>query len=141
MDLLCKQAHVMRRFFRNTKLDRFFTPGVIENQDLQRTIQALDPIGGKPLREWRDVVNSLIYEQYDPFMFDGKIKTPAIYSGREACWLKDSSVRDPYLDVLKYFEKIDPYWYADPNDYYKGLKGCLSPCYWLEPPVQGPVDQ
>lgn len=141
MDLLCKQAHVVRKFLRNTGLDSFFSPGVTDTPSLRQAIQKLPTMQGRRLLEWRDVINSLIYDQYDPMMYDGKIKTPAIYSGREACWLKDPSVRDPYLDVLKYFEKIDSYWYTDPKEYYKGLKGCLSPCYWLESPLNHAVDQ
>ena len=38
-----------------------------------------------------------------------------------------------YINGIKKLESVLPkYWYSDESDFGKGIKGCVSPAYWLE---------
>lgn len=131
-DLLCKQGHVIKNFLRNTQLDKLYQPHYGSAHLLQKELLKLPPISGRKISTQRDLINSLLYDQYSPTMFDSNNKVQTIFSDRDKPWLKDVTVNEKYLDVLKYLEKLDSYWLNDPTNHLLGLKGCLSPCYFLE---------
>lgn len=136
-DLLCKQAHTVMRFMKqNQQLSALAKEGfdwrghsgdyMLEDLDRQYgpgTAQKLS---------FNEIINWLIYPKHNPFTFtSGKHKT-AVYSLRDEYWQKDRVYNRAIEMGVQHLRNLPTYWWANPNDITEGLKGMLSPRYWLE---------
>lgn len=143
-DLICKQAHVLLKFFRQNPLifreknhndpisnipdsNNFFGNAYFSSRPLTTGMG-----NGQPLT-YRRLLNSLLYPTWNPNSHDaGKPRSGLIYGPRDQC-ITDKQYLNSHLEAIaQHFRQLPPHWLNDTNDLNRGLVGCLSRPYFLE---------
>lgn len=145
-DLICKQAHVLLKFFRANPLlfdeKKYYSDTVPDSSALNnffgnayfftRPINArLGESSGKPMT-YRRMLNRLLYHTWDPNSHDAGKHPGLIYGPRDQC-ITDKQYLNSHLEAIaQHFRQLPPHWLNDTNDPNRGLVGCLSRPYFLE---------
>ena len=131
LDLMCKQGHVLRRFvianqLFSDKKDRY---DIREEEN----IRYIDPMTGRErYTNYRNAINILIYQGFDPNTYSVGKPASKLFSPREAVFIKDVVFREKMTKLSDHLSQLDSYWLNDPTNIQKGIKLCISPAYYLE---------
>lgn len=137
LDIMCKQAHTVMRYMKQIQqlqagAQRGFD---FRNTETTYSLEALDRLfgpGASQRLSFKEILNWIIYPGHNPFTFTvGKPKT-AVYSLRDEFWQKDIVYNQSIELAVQHLKTLPKYWWADENDITQGLKGMISPPYWLE---------
>lgn len=132
-NLICKQAHVLMNYFKSRFhqwIDRSVLPQSISMQDLITGI-----FNNKQTDDglmYRNLINSLIYPHWSNDTFTAGKPPSLILSPRDRSFYSNTQFQHQVNCIKHHLRQIDPYWLNDPQDLQKGIKGCLSPAYFLE---------
>jgi len=134
-DLLCKQAHVLMRFLKMNQ----------ELIDLNRDIrddskkiripmieQTFTGRGTSDGLSYREILNWLIYPGFNPYTFSMGKPMSVLRSLRDEYWRKDVIFDQPFQRLTQHLAGLDPYWHRNIGNIEEGLKGMISPPYFLE---------
>ena len=126
MDVMCKQAHILRRFIIEHKVfDKGVDHSDYRKDDNIRFTRDFES-------SFRNLINHLIYPDWDINTFSQGKAYSMIDSPRDVVFNKDLVYKQQMLDVITHLSRLDPYWLNDPNNIHKGVKLCISPAYYLE---------
>ena len=126
MDVMCKQAHILRRFIIEHKVfDKGIDHSDYRKDDNIRFTRDFES-------SFRNLINHLIYPDWDINTFSQGKAYSMIDSPRDVVFNKDLVYKQQMLDVITHLSRLDPYWLNDPNNIHKGVKLCISPAYYLE---------
>ena len=131
-DIVCKQAHVLKRFFEKYKIykeDKYYSDTLIDLPGLEFIFTNQNTEDGLT---YRNLINTLIYPGFDCRMFSVGKPRGHIESHRDTVFNKDTNYRIQLDFIKSHISQLDPYWFSDSDDFNKGLKGCISPAYYLE---------
>lgn len=145
-DLICKQAHVLLKFFRDNPLifdeKKYYTDATADSSALNNFFgnayfstrpitQRISVSSGQPMT-YRRMLNSLLYPTWDPNTHDAGKQPGLIYGWRDTC-ITDKQYLNSHLEAIaQHFRQLPPQWLNDTNDPNRGLVGCLSRPYFLE---------
>lgn len=125
--MIAKQAHIVKNYLRGDSINLLdFDSGA-----RGKSFGAIEK-NGKTLYLTSEAVQRLIYG------FSTQLIKPSnfAFSERDSWFWSNSQQIDQaelYKNGIKKLETVLPkYWYSDESDFYKGIKGCVSPAYWLE---------
>lgn len=134
-NLLCKQGHVLMRFLKKNR----------ELGDVNRDIRDDSKKIRIPMIEqtfcknntsdglgYREILNWLIYPGFNPYTFSMGKPMSVLRSLRDECWRKDILFDQPFQRLTEHLAGLDPYWHRNVNNIEEGLKGMISPPYFLE---------
>lgn len=132
IDLICKQGHVIKNFFKKHKdLDpsefnkdnNVALPDILKMFDNEVTEDGLS---------YRNLMNWLIYPKFDIKMFSKGKPHSTVYSLRDQYWLKDHLFKQQVDKLAQHFNTLNVRWWRDPNNIEHGIKFLYSPPYYLE---------
>lgn len=146
-DIICKQGHVLKRFFDKCDIKN------INNIDISDPILENDPVITAYYRNnveipnlekifsnkrsydsmsHRNLLNSIIYTNFSPDLFSIGKPGSLMLSPRELMFHKHTELRRQTDRLIEHIKGVDQYWHADPTNFFKGIKLCISPSYYLE---------
>ena len=132
VDIMAKQGHMLKRFFKTYELynqDRYYSEDIVK-------LPPLEKIFDSDLTEdrltYRDLINKIIYPDWNVNTFSIGKPTTLILSKRDDQWNKDTIFRKHTDRLVQHINSIPDYWKNDPKDIFKGVKLCISPPYYLE---------
>jgi hypothetical protein len=129
-DIVCKQGHILKRFIEKHNL---FCNG--NNYSDYRSEEKISLHKDNPTDSelnFRNLINTLMYSEFDPGMFTVGKPYSRIESPRDTVFFKDIVFRKQLENLMSHLSQLDPYWLNDSNNIHKGLKLCISPAYYLE---------
>lgn len=137
MDIMCKQAHTVMKYMKQSESlqtgaqSGFDFRGTTTSLSLNELDQIFGP-GTSTRLDFKEILNWIVYPGHNPFTFTvGKPKT-AVYSLRDEYWQKDIVYNQAIELAVQHLETLPKYWWQNENDITHGLKGMISPPYWLE---------
>jgi hypothetical protein len=132
IDMVCKQAHVLMKFFKKHKI--YLEHGFLNENKVQ--IPDLDLIFNNPNTydnmSHRELINTIIYPGWNPMTFSSGKRYGTVYTARDHHFLAQSHLTSSINNCMTHLSQLDEYWINDPDNINQGLKGCLSPPYFLE---------
>jgi hypothetical protein len=129
-DIVCKQGHVVKNFI--TTYNVFSNGRDYSDYSSEEKVPTTIDLTQDLELNFRNLINVLIYSDFDPAMFSTGKPFSLLESPRDAVFTKDLVYRQQ-LDRLKsHLSQLDTYWLNDANNLHKGLKLCISPAYYLE---------
>jgi len=127
-EIVVKQAHVVKRF-----VETVHDPAFYEPESTNDTHGAgYNKILKTHLSQWG--LKQVIYPRWNPTTFvDGKSPS-RVYSIRDTWFINGNlDQSQKFRDLSQgFFSSIDPYWLNDTSNFLKGIKGSVSPKYYLE---------
>lgn len=129
-EICIKQAHLVKKFMSQTDVENspFFT---LEKTSVSSTVK-----NGKTY--WLTVhgVHTIVYPNWDINTFSVGKATALMLTPRDT-WLfelpETHAVRQGWeIGKKKLLDTLPTYWKNDPNNWAKGVKGCISKNYYLE---------
>jgi hypothetical protein len=132
VDIICKQGHVLKRFFEKYKIykeDRYYSDSIIDIPNINNIFDNRNTEDGM---SYRNLINTLIYPGFNDQTFTAGKPTSLITSLRDNVFNKDQSYKIQVERLKSHISQIDPYWLNDPSDIEKGIKMSISPAYYLE---------
>jgi len=132
VDIVCKQGHVLKRFFEQHKIyksDDYYSEKLINLPDIKTIFSNRYTEDGL---SYRNLINLLIYSKFDTRTFSYGKPISLVMSGRDQEFNKDMYYGQQVEKLKSHLLQLDPYWHNDINDINKGLKLCISPAYYLE---------
>lgn len=127
-ELMVKQAHVVKKFVETVNDPTFYAPaGQKDTHGL-----AYNRVLGRTLSSWG--LKQVIYPRWDPATFVAGKSSNRIHSNRDHWYIYSNlESADRYNQMIKsHLTSVDPWWFNDPTNYLKGIKGNVSPKYYLE---------
>lgn len=127
-EIVVKQSHVVRRFVQTVNDPKFYnTTGVADSQG-----NAYNATIGGWLTPWS--LKQIIYPRWDPNTYVGGKSTNRVWSTRDQWFIHSNLEAGERFQHMSrsFFSQLDPYWLSDPQNYLKGVKGSVSPRYYLE---------
>lgn len=131
-DIVCKQAHILKRFFEKHKIykeDKYYSDTLINLPNLEHIFANKHTEDGL---SYRNLINTLIYPNFSVKTFSAGKPISVIASYRDIVWNKDTWYQTQLTHLKSHLTQLDPYWFNDPTDIEKGIKQCISPAYYLE---------
>lgn len=131
-DIVCKQAHILKRFFEKHKIykeDKYYSDTLIDLPDIEHIFANKHTEDGL---SYRNLINTLIYPNFSAKTFSAGKPISVVASHRDVVWNKDSWYQTQLTRLKSHLMQLDPYWFNDANDIEKGIKCCISPAYYLE---------
>jgi hypothetical protein len=131
-DIVCKQAHILKRFFEKHKIykqDKYYSDTLIDLPDIEQIFANKHTEDGL---SYRNLINTLIYPKFSAKTFSAGKPISVVSSYRDIVWNKDSWYQTQLTMLKGHLVQLDPYWLNDPTDIEKGLKCSISPAYYLE---------
>jgi len=132
VDIVCKQGHILKRFFEKYKIykeDKYYSDTLIDLPSLEFIFANQNTDDGL---SYRNLINTLVYPGFSDRTFTIGKPQSLVTSQRDNVFNKDTGYRIQ-LDLLRaHLSKLNPYWLNDPNDIERGIKCSISPAYYLE---------
>lgn len=128
VDMLCKQAHVLRRFIKQQKIN------LGDNHDIDRDMPGMaDIFGCRHISvSYRNLVNKLVYPKFTFDLFSMGKRFSVIYNPIDEIFWSDQHWKSHTNLLEQHLEQLDPYWHNDSHNIDKGLVGHVSQPYFLE---------
>jgi hypothetical protein len=127
-ELLVKQSHVIKQFVETVHDAKFYdvsgrkdTHGAAYNKIIKGYLTP-------------HALKQVIYPKWDPATYVAGKSSSRVWSVRDE-WFVHGNLQasQQFRDFSRsFFSSLDPYWLSDPLDYLKGVKGSVSPKYYLE---------
>lgn len=134
VDIVCKQGHVLKNFFRKYDLyreDKYYSEDLVQLPNVTEMFSNRYTEDGLGVTH-RNLINMLIYPKFRNDTYTVGKPQSSINSKRDAVWNKDSIYKKQLAYIREHLLRVDPCWIRDPNDIDSGLHLCLSPPYFLE---------
>jgi len=131
-DIVCKQGHILKRFFEKYKIykeEKLHSDSIIDLPDIKTIFANRNTEDGM---SYRNLVNTLIYPGFSDQTFTAGKPTSLITSLRDVVFNKDLQYNIQVDRLQSHLRSLDPYWLNDPMDIEKGIKMSISPAYFLE---------
>jgi len=131
-DIVCKQGHVIKRFFEKYNLykeDSYFSDTLIKLPGIEYIFANKDTEDGL---SYRNLINMLIYPGFNPKIYSAGKPISVISSHRDRVFNQDPVYGTQLGRLKSHLLSLDPYWMSDTTNIEKGLKLCVSPNYYLE---------
>lgn len=130
-DMVCKQSHVLMRYFK-ANFDRWLdrSSGNTTIESLVRRVFYNDHTDDGLW--YRNIINSQIYPYWSNDTFSAGKPPSLIFSPRDRSFYSWPHFQHQVHCIMQHLRTIDSYWLNDPNNLQKGIKGCISPAYFLE---------
>jgi len=138
VDIICKQGHILKNFFKihNILTEDEYYKKIKKNNYKELVLPDIKEIFASKKTEdgltYRNLINVLIYPDFDPGIFSIGKQFGMVYSARDSVWNEDNFYKCQYEYLFQHLSTIDKKWWNDPADLKKGLKLCVSPPYSLE---------
>jgi hypothetical protein len=134
-DLICKQGHVLMRFLKKNREIMQINEDIRDDNRRIR-IPMIEETFCKPGTSdglsYREILNWLIYPGFNPYTFSMGKPMSVLRSLRDEYWRKDVIFDQPFQRLTEHLASLDKYWYQNTNNIEAGLKGMISPPYFLE---------
>lgn len=134
-DLLCKQGHVLMRFLKKNREIMHINEDIRDDSKKIRIPmieQTFCKAGTSDGLSYREILNWLIYPGFNPYTFSMGKPMSVLRSLRDEYWRKDIVFDRPFQKLTQHLASLDKYWYQNTKDIESGLKGMISPPYFLE---------
>lgn len=134
-DLLCKQAHVIMRFLKKNREIMQLNEDIRDDSKRVRIPmieKSFCKDGTSDGLSYREILNWLIYPGFNPYTFSLGKPTSVVRSLRDEYWRKDVVFDQPFQKMTQHLSGLDKYWHQNVNNIESGLKGMVSPPYFLE---------
>jgi hypothetical protein len=127
-EIVVKQAHVIRNFVHAVHDPAFYN--ITGAKDTQGSAYNTTVKGYlKP-----QILKQIIYPHWDPDTYVAGKSSSRVWSTRDQWFIHGNlEAAEKFRSMsVSFFQSLDPYWLSDPKDYLKGVKGSVSPRYYLE---------
>lgn len=135
-DIVCKQGHVLKRFFEKFSIDNINNLDMSSNDKVKLKIPDLETTfankNASDHMSHRNLVNTIIYSNFNPATFSVGKPGSVLLSPRETKFHSDTELKRQTDRLLDHIKGLDEYWLSNPLNFYKGIKLCVSPAYYLE---------
>lgn len=134
-DMMCKQGHVLMRFLKKNK-ELIDANRDIRDDSKKIRIPMIEQSFTRPGTSdglsYREILNWLIYPGFNPYTFSLGKPMSVLRSLRDEYWRKDIIFDQPFQRLTQHLASLDPYWHCNTSNIEEGLKGMISPPYFLE---------
>lgn len=133
-DIVCKQGHILMNFFKKHDLykeDTFYSDKIVDLPSIEDLFSNRFTEDGLGVSH-RNLINMLIYPDFNPGMYTVGKPNSCINSKRDAIFNKDLEYRIQLERIIQHINTLDQSWWNDVDNIEKGLKLCISPPYFLE---------
>jgi hypothetical protein len=127
-EIVVKQAHVIRNFVQSVHDPAFYN--ITGAKDTQGSAYNTTVKGYlKP-----QILKQIIYPHWDPNTYVAGKSSSRVWSTRDQWFIHGNlEAAEKFRSMsVSFFQSLDPYWLSDSKDYLKGVKGSVSPRYYLE---------